>query len=269
MAFNPKLTQWHDKRVWIVGASTGIGEALARQLDERGARCMISARSADKLEALAKDLSKAVAQPLDITDLSTVQHAFSQIIEQWGGVDLVVLMAGTYQEMSVDQFDLQAVRTQIDVNLNGSMNVLDTVLPTLMSQKYGHLSIVSSVAGYRGLPNSLAYGPTKAALINLAEALHMELKASNVGVSVVNPGFVDTPLTRKNQFPMPFLTTAENAAHEIIVGLEKGVFEIHFPKAFTRSLRTLRILPYSLYFAAVKKFTAGMAKEDKSNESVT
>lgn len=266
MAFNPKLTQWQDKRVWIVGASTGIGEALARQLDERGARCMISARSADKLQTLGNDLNNAVAQPLDITDLNTVQHAFKELVSLWGGVDLVVLMAGTYSEMSVDQFDLQAVRHQIDVNLNGTMNVLGTILPTLMSQKHGHISIVSSVAGYRGLPNSLAYGPTKAALINLAEALHLELKSRNIGVSVVNPGFVDTPLTRKNQFPMPFLTTAENAAQEIIVGLEKGAFEIHFPKAFTRSLRILRILPYSLYFAAVKKFTSSVTKNKQPHE---
>ncbi|MDX1668088.1 MAG: SDR family NAD(P)-dependent oxidoreductase [Limnobacter sp.] len=263
MAFNPKLTQWQDKRVWVIGASTGIGESLARQLDERGARCMISARSADKLNELAGELKNAMPQPLDTTDLSTVKHAFEQLMNNWGGVDLVVLMAGTYSEMSVDKFDLKAVKQQIDVNLNGSMNILDTILPTVMGQKFGHICIVSSVAGYRGLPNSLAYGPTKAALINLAEALHMELKPSNVGVSVVNPGFVDTPLTRQNTFPMPFLTTSENAAQEIIVGLEKGAFEIHFPKAFTRSLRALRVLPYSLYFAAVKKFTAGMNNDSK------
>lgn len=267
MAFNPKLTQWQDKRIWIVGASTGIGEALARQLDERGAKCMVSARSADKLEVLTKDLKHAIAQRLDVTDLSTVQHAFNVLTEAWGGVDLVVLMAGTYSEMSVESFDLAGVRQQIDVNLNGTMNVLDTVMPAMLEQHFGHISIVSSVAGYRGLPNSLAYGPTKAALINLSEALHLELKDKGIGVSVVNPGFVDTPLTRKNTFPMPFLITAENAAQEIIVGLEKGEFEIHFPKAFTRSLRTLRLLPYSLYFAAVKRFTANLAKPENSDEA--
>lgn len=261
MSFNPKLTQWQDKRVWIIGASTGIGEALARQLDERGSRCLLSARSADKLSALAEQLKHAEPYALNITNDEQVKAAFNHLMTQWHGIDLVVLMAGTYAEMSVDRFDLQSVKQQIDVNLNGAMHVLDTVLPSLLSQGHGHVQIVSSVAGYRGLPNSLAYGPTKAALINLAEALYLELKPKGVGVSVVNPGFVDTPLTRKNTFPMPFLTTAENAAHEIIVGLEKGEFEIHFPKAFTRSLRALRVLPYSLYFAAVKRFTANVEKQ--------
>jgi short-subunit dehydrogenase len=265
MSFNPKLTQWQNKRVWLVGASTGIGESLARQLDQLGCRQMLSARSADKLTQLAGELKQATALPLDITDLEAVRTAFGRILSEWGGVDLVVLMAGTYSEMSVENFDIEKVRQQIDVNLNGSMHVLASVLPVYLAQKSGHVSIVSSVAGYRGLPNSLAYGPTKAALINLAEALHVELKPQNVGVSVVNPGFVDTPLTRKNTFPMPFLITSEKAAQEIITGLEKGEFEIHFPKAFTRSLRTLRILPYSLYFAAVRKLTAGKNKPELGN----
>lgn len=265
MAFNPKLHEWTNKRVWLVGASTGIGEALARQLDQLGCKQMLSARSADKLQALAKDLKQATALPLDISDEQSVSQAFDQLMNTWGGLDLVVLMAGTYSEMSVQAFDLNKVKQQIDVNLTGTMNVLARVLPQVLSQKSGHISIVSSVAGYRGLPNSLAYGPTKAALINLAEALHMELKPHQVGVSVVNPGFVDTPLTRKNTFPMPFLISADKAASEIIVGLEGGEFEIHFPKSFTRSLRALRILPYSLYFAAVKKFTAN-ATQGKAND---
>lgn len=260
MSFNPKLTQWANKRVWLVGASTGIGEALARQLDQLGCKQMLSARSADKLATLAGELQHATALPLDITDQGAVKVAFDNVMAAWGGVDLIVLMAGTYSEMSVEGFDIDKVRQQIDVNLNGTMYVLADVLPKLLEQKSGHLAIVSSVAGYRGLPNSLAYGPTKAALINLAEALHVELKPHQVGVSVVNPGFVDTPLTRQNTFPMPFLITAEKAAQEIIVGLEKGEFEIHFPKAFTRTLRFLRILPYSLYFAAVRKITAGQKK---------
>lgn len=260
MSFNPKLSQWQNKRVWLVGASTGIGEALARQLDQLGCKQMLSARSADKLATLAGELQHATALPLDITDQGAVKTAFDNLMAAWGGVDLIVLMAGTYSEMSVEGFDIDKVRQQIDVNLNGTMHVLANALPKLLEQKSGHVAIVSSVAGYRGLPNSLAYGPTKAALINLAEALHVELKPHQVGISVVNPGFVDTPLTRQNTFPMPFLITAEKAAQEIIVGLEKGEFEIHFPKAFTRTLRTLRILPYSLYFAAVRRITAGQKK---------
>ena len=266
MGFNPKFTEWNNKRVWLIGASTGIGEALARQLDQLGCKQMLSARSIDKLTTLAGELQNATALPLDVTQQNAVNIAFDSVMKAWGGVDLIVLMAGTYSEMSVKQFDIEKVRQQIDVNLNGTMHVLGNALPKLLEQKSGHIAIVSSVAGYRGLPNSLAYGPSKAALINLAEALHVELKPHNVGVSVVNPGFVDTPLTRKNTFPMPFLITAEKAAQEIITGLEKGEFEIHFPKAFTRILRTLRILPYSLYFPAVRKMTAKKNKPGAGHE---
>ncbi|HEX5486199.1 MAG TPA: SDR family NAD(P)-dependent oxidoreductase [Limnobacter sp.] len=266
MSFNPKVTQWTDKKVWLVGASTGIGEALARQLDQLGAIQMLSARSVDKLDKLSAELNNATALPVDITSAEAVKMAFQKVMDRLGEIDLVVLLAGTYSEMSVEKFNIQSVKQQIDVNLNGTMHLLDVLLPCLIQQKKGHLSIVSSVAGYRGLPNSLAYGPTKAALINLAEALHMEMKPYNVGVSVVNPGFVDTPLTRQNTFPMPFLISAEKAAHEMIVGYEKGEFEIHFPKAFTRTLRTLRLLPYSIYFAAVKRITGGQAPAQLKND---
>lgn len=267
MSFNPKIKEWSGLSVWIIGASTGIGEALARQLAKLDCRIALSARSADKLNKLATELPQTIALPLDITENTAVEHTSAKLIEQWGKIDLVVMMAGTYSEMSVETFDLNRVKEQINVNLNGSMNVLASVLPQLLRQGSGHLSIVSSVAGYRGLPNSLAYGPTKAALINLAEALHMELKPKNIGVSVVNPGFVDTPLTRKNTFHMPFLITAEKAASEIIVGLEKGEFEIHFPKAFTRTLRTLRVLPYTIYFAAVQRITATKPKAELTHDS--
>lgn len=266
MSFNPKLTQWQNKRVWLVGASTGIGEALARQFSQLGCKQMLSARSADKLAALAGELQHATALPLDITNHSAVKTAFESIQATWGGIDLIVLMAGTYSEMAVEGFDIDKVRQQIDVNLNGTMHVLEQTLPMLLAQKSGHLAIVSSVAGYRGLPNSLAYGPTKAALINLAEALYVELQPHHVGVSVINPGFVDTPLTRKNTFPMPFLISSEKAAQEIVVGLERGEFEIHFPKAFTRTLRTLRVLPYSLYFAAVRRINAKKNNPELGNE---
>lgn len=255
MPLNTPIRQWQGQRVWLVGASSGIGEALARQLDSLGARLVLSARSADKLTQLSQSLQQATALPLDITDRNAVEQAATEAIHILGGLDLVVLMAGTYSEMSVQAFNLGQVQQQVDVNLGGTLSVLAQVLKPLMQQHKGHLSIVSSVAGYRGLPNSLAYGPTKAALINLAEALYLELKPLGVGVSLINPGFVDTPLTRKNTFPMPFLITAEQAAREIVAGWGKGQFEIHFPKAFTRGLHLLRILPYSLYFKAIGRAT--------------
>ncbi|HEY1059570.1 MAG TPA: SDR family NAD(P)-dependent oxidoreductase [Limnobacter sp.] len=254
MALNRPITDWKGKRVWLVGASTGIGEALARQLDALGCQQVLSARSADKLAALATDLHLATALPVDIADEQAVQAAAAKALESLQGIDLVVLMAGTYAEMAIENFDLTEVKRQVNVNLNGTLHVLAQVLPVVMQQKAGHIAVVSSVAGYRGLPNSLAYGPTKAALINLAEALYIELKPHGVGVSLINPGFVDTPLTRKNTFPMPFIIGADKAASEIINGLEAGEFETHFPKTFTRSLRAMRLMPYTLYFSAVKRF---------------
>ncbi|MCQ8894917.1 SDR family NAD(P)-dependent oxidoreductase [Limnobacter humi] len=254
MALNRPITDWKGKRVWLVGASTGIGEALARQLDAQGCQQVLSARSADKLAALAKDLNQAMAVPVDIADEHAVEQAARVALQYLEGIDLVVLMAGTYAEMAIENFDLTEVKRQVNVNLNGTLHVLAQVLPVVMQQRAGHIAVVSSVAGYRGLPNSLAYGPTKAALINLAEALYVELKPHGVGVSLINPGFVDTPLTRKNTFPMPFIIGADKAASEIIYGLEAGEFETHFPKTFTRSLRAMRLMPYSLYFSAVKRF---------------
>ncbi len=260
MALNPKLNPWVDKRIWLIGASTGIGEALAEEFDRYGARCMISARSQDKLEQLAKKLRKTIAYAVDITQPNTLENAFSELIQQWGGVDLIVIMAGTYSEMAVKDFDLDKMKHQIEVNLIGTMNVLNQVLPRLLKQQSGHLCLVSSVAGFRGLPNSIAYGPSKAALINLAEGLYLELKPFNIGVSVVTPGFVDTPLTQKNTFPMPCIISAKKAAQHILAGLSRGQFEIHFPKKFTLALKLLSILPYRLYFSAVQRFTSKMAE---------
>jgi short-subunit dehydrogenase len=141
------------------------------------------------------------------------------------------------------------------VNYVGALYVLDAVLPAMLQRGSGHLSLVGSVAGYRGLPQSLAYGPTKAALINLAETLYLDLQASGVGVSLVNPGFVETPLTAGNRFSMPALISPAQAATEILAGWARGEFEIHFPKRFTLWMKTLRVLPYALYFPAVRKFT--------------
>ncbi len=255
MSLNTPIKDWTNKRVWIIGASTGIGEALARQIAHRGARLCISARSKDKLDLLAKALPGTHASAVDITDAFALQQAASQLIAQWGGLDLVVIMAGTYSEMRAREFDLAKAMPQVAVNLHGVLNTLSAVLPQLVTQRSGHLSIVSSVAGYSGLPNSTIYGPTKAALINMAESLYVDLREDGVDISVINPGFVDTPLTQKNKFPMPFIVSADQAALEIIQGYAAGSFEIHFPKAFSRILKVLRLLPYWAYFPAVKRFT--------------
>ncbi len=157
--------------------------------------------------------------------------------------------------MRAEGFDLDVALRHVQVNYVGALNLLDAVLPPLRRQRRGHLSLMASVAGYRGLPQSLAYGPTKAALINLAETLYLDLQPVGVGVSVVNPGFVDTPLTANNGFRMPALLTPEQAAREIVQGWERGAFEIHFPKRFTLWLKALRHLAYGPYFAAVRRST--------------
>jgi short-subunit dehydrogenase len=257
MSLNPKITDWTKKRVWIVGASTGIGAALAEKLHALKAKVAVSARSEDKLKALVAKLggSRAMALPLDITKVETIKSAEEELVATWGGYDLVIFMAGDYTAMRAWELDLKVAKQMVTINWEGFLNGLSIVIPRFMQAKSGGIALVSSVAGYRGLPKSLVYGPTKAALINLAETLYIDLKDKGLDVYVICPGFVKTPMTDKNDFEMPYLITPEEAADEIIKGFGKGEFEIHFPKTFTRMLKTLRHLPYSLYFPAVKKST--------------
>jgi short-subunit dehydrogenase len=257
MALNKKITDWSKQRVWIIGASTGIGATLADQLHSLKAKVAISARSADKLNEMVTRFgaSRAIALPLDITQIEMIRAAEKELVDAWGGYDLVIFMAGDYTAMRAWELDLAVAKRMIDVNLGGFMNGLSVVIPRFMQVGAGGIALVSSVAGYRGLPKSLVYGPTKAALINLAETLYLDLKEKGLDIYVINPGFVKTPMTAGNDFHMPSLITPEVAAEEIIKGFEHGEFEIHFPKRFTRMLKTLRHLPYSLYFAAIKRST--------------
>lgn len=255
MALNTKITTWSKQRVWIIGASTGIGAALANALHSKGAKVALSARSENKLAEMVTRFgaSRAMALPLDITDVKRIKAAEEELLAAWGGYDLIVLMAGDYTPMRAWEIDLKVAKHMIDTNLTGFMNALSVAIPTMMAQQQGGIAIVSSVAGYRGLPNSLVYGPTKAALINLAEAMYMDLKPKGLNTYVICPGFVKTPLTDQNEFDMPAIITPEVAAEEIIKGFEKGEFEIHFPKRFSRMLKTLQALPYAMYFAAIKR----------------
>jgi short-subunit dehydrogenase len=255
MALNTPITDWKDRRVWIIGASTGIGAALANLLAEKGARLALSARRAAPLAEMVQryGAARALAVPLDITDAPALVAGTQHLAGAWGGIDVVVFMAGDYVAMHAWDIDLVAMRKMIEVNLIGFYNGLAAVVPQLLKQGEGHVTLVSSVAGYRGLPKSLVYGPTKAALINLAETLYLDLNPKGIGVTVVNPGFVKTPLTAQNDFTMPHLISPEEAAREIVAGHATGDFEIHFPKAFTRKLKLLQHLPYGLYFAAVRR----------------
>ena len=256
MALNPKFESWKDRRVWIVGASTGIGAALAEDLLAKGAKVAVSARKREPLEAMAAKHGGSVAVlPLDINDAPALAAATQQIVARWGGLDLLVLMAGDYAPMRAYELDLEVARRMIQTNIQGYLNALAPVIPLMMKQGSGTMCLVSSVAGFRGLPKSLIYGPTKAAIINLAETMYMDLSDKGLGVCVVNPGFVRTPLTSGNEFKMPALIEPEEAAREIVRGLEKGHFEIHFPKRFTGWLKLMRHLPYTLYFPAIRKMT--------------
>ncbi len=251
---NPAQAAWMGRRVWLVGASSGIGRAVASALHAQGAQVMVSARNAQALAQFQREHPGAQALPLDVCDRNAVREAAQRLLAQ-GTLDCVFYSAGHYLPMRADRMDLDEMIRHNRINYEGALHVLDAVVPALLAQGRGHISLVSSVAGYRGLPPALAYGPTKAALINLAETLYLDLRGRGVGVSVVNPGFVETGLTAQNEFEMPALITPEQAAREILAGWERGRFEIHFPRRFTWGMKALRLLPFGLYQALVRRFT--------------
>ena len=252
MSHNPTLRDWTGKTAWLIGASSGIGLATAQALHARGARVAVSARQAGALAEFVQAHPGAVALPLDATDPQALREAAGQLMAS-GGLDLVAYCAGHYKAQRAFDFDLAEMLKHQNINYLGALYMLDAVLPHFLQQRRGHISLISSVAGFRGLPNSLAYGPTKAALINLAETLYADLSPRGLGVSLINPGFVQTGLTAQNQFTMPALITAEQAADEIVQGWARGRFEIHFPRRFTFAMKVLQWLPYGLYLPLVKR----------------
>ncbi|MBC7471185.1 MAG: SDR family NAD(P)-dependent oxidoreductase [Ramlibacter sp.] len=251
---NPPLREWQGRAVWIVGASTGIGRATASALHRAGARVIVSARSAHGLQEFASLHPGAFTVAMDAADRAAVQRAAQSVLAS-GPLDTVLYCAGYYSEQRATAFDLDEMLQHQQVNYVGALHVLDAVLPHFLARGEGHISLVSSVAGYRGLPKSLAYGPTKAALINLAETLYLDLRDQRIGVSLICPGFVATRLTAQNQFTMPALITPEQSAQAILRGWAKGGFEIHFPRRFTLMMKLLRLLPFRLYRGVVRRFT--------------
>ena len=250
---NPKITHWLGRRVWLVGASSGIGAALAQALAEQGARLALSGRQMDKLLALKID--NALLHACDATDSASLAAARRRLLAVWGGIDLVIYLAGDYMPMAADNFDLAVAEQIVAVNFNGAMRLAATVLPDLRAG--GGIAFVASVAGYRGLPKALAYGPGKAALIHFAECLHLDLAPKGIGVWVINPGFVATRLTARNDFAMPAQQTPEQAALATVDGFKTGKFEIHYPKRFTCFMKLMAILPYGWYFPLVRRLTGG------------
>jgi short-subunit dehydrogenase len=243
--------------IWITGASSGLGRELARQYAVLGHQVCISARSIDSLEELAASCSTAAGSihvfPLDVTDVEKVNACFRRICETVGTPDISVLNAGTHTSNSAAEFDAAVFRRLMEINYMGVVNCLQALAPACISQHRGKIAVVSSVAGYQGLPYASAYGASKAALINMCEALQPEFAAAGVQLQLVNPGFVRTPLTNLNEFPMPFLMEVEDAATRIVRGLEGNSFEISFPRRFTWLLKILKILPYPVYLWLTRK----------------
>lgn len=249
MALNPRIVDWQGKRVWLLGASSGIGAALARALAQRGAHLVLSGRHAASLQALSHTAHAAatLVLPCDATDPAAVAATAEAIAAQWGGLDMAIYLAGDYQPLRAETFTPAAVRQLCEVNYLGAVNFAHAALPLLPTDNRGGLVLVASVAGYRGLPKALGYGPAKAALIHLAEVLYLDLHARGTGVWLVNPGFVATRLTAQNDFRMPALISPDVAVTALLNGLAGGGFEIHFPKRFTCWMRLLRLLPYAVY----------------------
>lgn len=239
------------KTAWVTGASTGIGRDIVLQLKEAGVRVAASARSAEKLAALGHGI---VTIPLDVTDAANCRVAFERVEAELGPVDLVIFAAGTYAPVAADSIDPILFSHTMTTNYMGVVNCLAAVAPRMTARGKGQIAWIASVAGFMGLPRAAAYGPTKAALINLAECLEPEMKLKGVTVSVINPGFVATPLTAQNDFDMPFLMQPDEAARRSIAGLAAGRFEIAYPRRFVVILRALRALPYPLFFRLITRF---------------
>lgn len=245
-----------DGFAWVTGASSGIGEHVALALAAEGWTVLASARRADALAAVAakaKGPGRIIPWPVDVTDLEAVRARMGQAVDAQGPMALAILNAGTYKPDGAKGLDAERFGQTVGVNLMGTVNCLDALLPGMIARGKGHVVIVASVAGYRGLPRSLSYGATKAALINMAESLKMDVERYGLKTQLVCPGFIKTPLTDKNDFPMPFLMPVEKAAARMVAGLKSNRFQITFPRRFTLLLQLLRRFPDALYFMLAKR----------------
>jgi short-subunit dehydrogenase len=240
---------------WITGAGKGIGRALALRLADEGWIVAVSSRTQADLESLAAQCApgRIVSMPLDVTDPTATEKTVTEIERLLGPIELTVLNAGTHSPMGASDFSIDTVRELVETNLMGTVSGLAQIIPRFIGRGAGHIAVVASVAGYRGLPSAAAYGATKAALINICEALRPELSSKGVRLTLINPGFVDTPLTSRNDFPMPFLISAEKAAAYIVRGLDASAFEITFPRRFAMIMKLLRILPYRLFLSLTRR----------------
>ena len=246
------------KIIWITGASSGIGKALAIKFAEKGWTVAASARRENLLEDLNKFNPNIYSFPLDVTEIENCKLIANKIIEKFGGIDICVFGTGMHDPKSEKRFNLNKIREIMEVNYFGTMNSINSIYEYFSEKKNGQISIISSVAGYRGLPAAGAYCASKAALTSYAESLNFDMQMKNVKVSLISPGFIKTPMTDQNDFPMPMIKSPEFAAEQMFKGLTRSKsFEIHFPKTFTSLMKVLRVIPNGLYFKIVEK---GMKK---------
>jgi len=244
----------NQKKIWITGASSGIGKALALKFAEENWKVAVSARRKELLDKMTQNKNIS-SFPLDVTDEGKVQETVANILNKFKDIDLCVFCSGAYDPKLEQEINKQQIKKIMNINFFGVLNCIKAVEDYFKNKKKGQISVVSSVAAYRGLPNSSGYGPSKAALTNLTESIYFDFKKHNVRISLISPGFIRTPLTNQNTFNMPFIKTPEFAANKMYDGLTKGsAFEIHFPKELTLFLKVLRILPYRIYLFLINKF---------------
>tara|TARA_B100001109_G_scaffold197934_1_gene164597 strand:+ start:470 stop:1231 length:762 start_codon:yes stop_codon:yes gene_type:complete len=246
----------NKKTIWITGGSTGIGKALAIKFANEGWNVAISARRENLLKEISDQYTNISSFPLDVTDKSKCKEVFDKIRDKFDEIDICFFSTGTWNPRKEKDIDVEQIEDVFKINFFGTLNSIKAVEEYFKNKKNGIITIVSSIAGYRGLPNSTGYGPSKSALNNLAESLYFDFGRSNVRVCLVSPGFIKTPMTDKNDFKMPFLKSPEYAAEKIYDGLvNKNVFEIHFPKSLTLILKILSLIPSKIYFSLIGKMT--------------
>ena len=262
------MTDTEEPRiVWITGASQGIGAATAVRLANQGDIVFASARTTEALDEIARSVTgagKIIPLPLDVTDRAACYQAVGRILDEASRLDLIILNAGTFLPVSGKNLNIEVFEKTMELNFFGVLNTLVPCLDVMKEQGKGHIVVVSSVAGYGGLPKSAAYGASKAALINMMESLKLDLLGFDIKLQLVNPGFVDTPLTKKNEFPMPFLMPLEKSAERLAAELDGNGFEITFPRRFTWQIKLLNLLPYRLYFPMIAAMTGAGKKNPKT-----
>lgn len=251
---NQPIPDWAGQRIWLIGASSGIGAALAQQALATGAKVAVSARREEQLRQVVNDHTQSHLAPFDVLDQAAWLTAYASVCARFGGVDLILFCAAEYRPERSWEVTASGAERTLQINLGSVYSGLATVLPDMLSRGTGGIAVIASVAGYMGLPNASVYGPSKAGLINLAEILYSDLHPKGLNVYLINPGFVKTELTAKNAFDMPALQTPHQAASAIWQGISAGRFEIHFPWRFTQMLKLLQLLPYRLRFAFFHRF---------------